>query len=920
MALLNNPFPVYDRSKLKKLIDKFNSYTDEDRTNRLFSLQKINYALNQTTFDIRLFNWVQSKAEREGSWQSHLAAYGINPDASFFLKGIQFANAVAKQIQPSDELIAVLPPAADSQDELLSEDEHSDDEPSETSTPEDEQPPEDNKRIYLLMQQRDELLEKTVDFKDDEAQLAQNQAQYLALSCEISQLAATQKRYKEIIERHETILTLARRKINALKGYTDEKTSAYLTESLTKNHVNNFNYSFRMKGWKDRLIFRVEDRGDLSEEQKLHAHEVAHDYFGDDAIVFMMELKEKEDSDVVYKPMVLGQFASQGDLRSVAKGLKGSPEYKIVGDLKHYFKQINDFCIKLKKAEAYHPDIKLSNFLVHKGKILVCDRKTFIHNPSPYASSIRSTPHYAPPQYKECLNEEQDGYLPIAGRVRFNMEQFMAYEIGMALKEFLLLSLLDDMKEEYWNPNASIASFLKNPSAQVSNIALIIREMTHEEEGKRLSIEKFQQLIPYIIQSTPNFYIKLQEIHPLSPEINAEIEQIKALLKNEQGLKGAEFLAKTNPIFIAVSARVPQEPRLTWYTEKLASKCYSECSKEYWSQFADKMEQELANKNWTQAPWYRKLAYYLSFGFFNVAQVAEVSELKHVDFKETEFLAHFHQLDFLSPLEMEHLGPVKVEHLTEFLGAHLEEIIPEKFQASPEDKTQDETSTKNTQSTKSGESPSGSIVYTGEDKDTKSPSGTVVSKKEKDAESPSGTVVIKKEEDSESPLSTVVIKKDTDAESPSGTVVTKKDTDAESPSGTVVTKKDTDAESSSGTVVAKKDEDSELLSGSIVYKTTEQYDEDPKTPPAFAKNIMKAPKFGQSVQEFFAEANADVAEFAAEKPMKRGIKYGSWRLPGGIKPLADAMKYGEYGAGFFATPPSMKQAKSEPVEAPRLQA
>ena len=865
MASLNNPFPSYNRSKLKKLIDKFNSCAEEDHTNRLFYLQKINYALNQTTFDMPLFNWVQSKTDREGSWQSHLAAYGINPDASFFLKGIQFANAVAKQIQekplPTDEIKPAVPSVDDSQDEILSDEDQSDDEPSETPSPEEE-PPEDNKRIYLLMQQRDELLEKVIDLKDDETKLALNQEQYLALSREISQIAATQKRYKDIIERHETILKLARRKINALKGYSDEKTSAYLTENLTKNHVNNFNYSFRMKGWKDRLIFRVEDRGDLSEEQKLHAHEVAHDYFGDDAIVFMMELKEEEDSDVVYKPMVLGQFASQADLRSVAKSLHGSPEYKIVGDMKHYFKQINDFCIKLKKAGAYHPDIKLSNFLVHKGKILVCDRKTFIHNPSPFASSIRSTPHYAPPQYSECLNEEQNGYLPIAGKVRFNMEQFMAYEIGMALKEFLILSLFDDIKEEYWNPNASIASFIKNPSAQVSNIALIIREMTHEEEGKRLSIEKFQQLIPYIIQSTPNFYIKLQEIHPLSPEINTEIEQIKALLKNEQNLKGADFLAKANPIFIAVSARVPQEPRLTWYTEKLASKCYSECSTEYWAQFADKMEQELAKQNWAQAPWYRKLAYYLSFGLFNVAQVTEVSELKLVDFKEPEFLSHFHQLDFLSPLEMENLGPVKVEHLTEFLGAHLEEITPEKFPKSPANETKDKTAekTKSAQTTKDSESPSGSIVYTGEDKDTESPTGTVVTKKEKDSESPSGTIVTKKEKDPESPT------------------------------------------------------------GSIVYKTTEQHDEDPKTPPAFAKKIKKAPKFGQSIQEFFAEANADVLGFTAEKPMKRGIKYGSWRLPGGIKPLADAIKYGEYGAGFFATPPTMKQAKPKTEDAPRLQA
>ncbi len=883
MALLNNPFPAYNRSKLKTLIDRFNSCAEEDHANRLFYLQKINYALNQTTYDILLFNWIQSKADKEGSWQSLLAFYGINPDASFFLKGVQFANAVAKHVQdqplPADKL-----KFDKSQDDILPEDEHSDDKSSKTPSPEEE-PLEDDKRIYLLMQQRDDLLEKTVSFTEDQTELALAQKQYLAISCEISQIAATHKRYKDIIERHKTILNLARRKINALKGYSDDKTTAYLTENLGKKHVNNFNYSFRMKGWNDRLIFRVEDRGDLSEEQKLHAHEVAHDYFGDDALVFMMEFKEEEDGDVVYKPIVLGQFANQGDLRSVAQSLKGSPESKIVGDLKYYFPQINDFCIKLKKAGAYHPDIKLSNFLVHNDKILVCDRKTFLHDPTPFASKIRSTPHYAPPQYKDCLNEEQDGYLSIAGRVRFDMEQFMAYEIGMALKEFMLLSLFDDKKEEYWHPHANIASFTKNPSAQVTNIALIIREMTHEEEGKRLSIEKFQQLIPYIVQSPSNFYTKLQELHPVSPEINAEIEQIQALIRKEQELKNADFLAKANPILMAISARVPQEPRLAWFAEKLASKCYSECSQKYWTQFTEKMERELANQNWAKAPWYRKLAYYLSFSFFNVAQVTKVSELKIVDFKEPEFLSHFHQLDFLAPIEMESFGPVKLEHLTEFLNVHLEEITPEKFQQSPEDETTDETKT-NTDS----ESPSGSVVYIGADKDSESLTGSVVyTKKDKDSESPSGTVVIKKDKNSESPSGTVVIKKDKDSESPSGTVVIKKDKDSKSPSGTVV------------------------------YKTTEQQDETPKTLPAFAKDkkVSKASKLAQSAQKFFAEANADAPQFPEEKPMKKGVRYGSWRI-GDVGVLHDLINKGEHGPSFFATPPSMKQLQQETLKTPPL--
>ena len=470
------------------------------------------------------------------------------------------------------------------------------------------------------------------------------------------------------------------------------------------------------------------------------------------------------------------------------------------------------------------------------------------------------------------------------------MEQFMSYQVGMAMKEFLILSLFGEIQEDYWNPYSGISIFLDKPSSTVMNIDLLIRELTHEEEGRRLPIEHLQKLLPYIMRSNESFMEELDKMFPLSAEINEEIEQIKKLLLNAEKLQGAAFLAKANPLFNAVSKRAPAEPRLTWYAEKLGAKCYNECSKQYWAQLSHKLESVLLIKDWAKATWYRKLAHIISFGYFRVPQVTDITEINTVDentllakdwakapwyrklahivsfgyFRvpkvtdvneanvvepnDPEFRSHLPQLDFLSPSAMNHLGSTKADHLREYLRFIL---TP---QASTSSGLIDTTNTASKKSKKKSLTPA--------PKD--SPASTCSTTSSKD-DIDTGTLVIIET----SNPGTVVIKE----ESNPGTVVIKE----ESNPGTVVIKE----ESNPGTVVIKK----ESTPGTVIIHKEKQVDE----------------------KAFFDKAKQDDPKASVGK---------GW-LKRKARRMGSLVTKGEYGPNFFVTPPEIKvppKAGNAPVD------
>ncbi|HBD7467537.1 TPA: Dot/Icm T4SS effector kinase LegK7 [Legionella pneumophila] len=685
------------------LVIAYNNAPEDDKIQKLFYLQKINYLLNKTQLNDDLFDWINDA--EEGGWLNELAKFSINPNASFFLKGMQFAKAITEEIKNKPEINS-----------------------SEVN-------------IYQLMQERDQLL-KEVEFE-------KCATRYAEINFLLNELALNDKKTKEIVERQTEILRLVAPKIKAIKGESIDNLPvipAYQTKELG-NHVNNFNFKFTMSGWDAPFVFRVEDRHELGKEQELHSYGVSK-YFIEDYSVFMMRFKA-EDGSTVYKPVILSQFANQNNLEEIAKQLKDGSPKNIAPRIGYYFVQLTDFCLKLIETHNYHPDIKLNNFLVHNNRVLVSDRKTFTTSDNPLASDILTSPLFAPDEFLKCLlfNKEGDpvGYNRNALWKRMNMPQFMAYQLGMALKQFLILTQLDELPDDFRNPDHSAVSHFKTPSRQIINLSLLVQELTRLDPDKRMTIKQFQTLLNFKNLPPDAFYQKVEEVFPSSQlGIAEDIEALNKVLNSD--LKGEALLKQANPVFTKLSKYDPKETRLTRLAEKLAIRCFNNVSKPYFQKLSGLIEstlekdvneirqllnpqsnsegllqkaspifmklferqpevpqltdlakqlaaqcfdessknyftrqlpllveEELLNQDWEQAPWYRKALHWLTFGYFRVDNVTEISSLKIPEHaKGKEFQIYFSQLLFLPNEEIKNMFTSKDSQTVDFLLGYIE--------------------------------------------------------------------------------------------------------------------------------------------------------------------------------------------------------------------------------------------------------
>lgn len=829
--------PPKRHTELTNLVTKFNETKKDAHVQRLFYLQKINYELNRTTPDEKLYNWVNSN-DKQG-FHAQLAKYSINPDASFFLKGIQFAEAIF--LNSEKKYIA------NPDKPVLSD------------------------REYQIMQRRDAILESgTFDTVSEE---------YLDLSLELRDLAHADERMKAMIEKQAKILKDVQPKIDAIKGSKKPEEIALLGISYKTDPLgpqgNNQNYKFKMGGWDEPMVFRVEDRSDLRLEQALHSHPVSK-YFIEDFALFTKKLQNRF-CPVEYRPIVLSQYATQGNLAEVAKRIQNESVHNVAPKIGFYFVQLTHFIDLLIDAKAYHPDMKLTNFLAHRNRILISDRKTLIDNPNPMADTVRSSPVYAPDEYIECIDFDSDplDFNEKASTTTLNMPQFMAYQLGMVLKEFLLLTQMDELPpvEEFRNADKSAASYFASPPKQIINLSLLVQELTRSDASKRMTIQQFKSLLKFRNQEPDNFYKEVEKVFPSADlGIQSEMDEINALLderKNESGFQkvarsfmdmlmpsyyGNDLLHRANKIFDKISMSVPKETRLTRMAEKLAVKCYKEYAHLYFEECSQSIENALFNNDWNQAPWYRKAMHWLTFGLYSIdrSPSQDISKIKiEQKLHGATFQTHFPLLEFLPSAELDNLGTLKSAHFKEFLFSHINEIVP-----------QDSDSSEELTSNTSEMDESGSLIGSSEkqsaDEHSKLPSGSIKIKKDENASAsdsddslPSGTMVIKKDEaqpatnsDSSLPSATMVIKKkksDKPAESkdslPSDTMVIKKEdkpsatkSDDSLPSATMVVKKkkgDKAIESKdslpSETMLIKKDEtdEEELPSATVVRKKVE---------------------------------------------------------------------------------------------------
>lgn len=635
--------PPSDFNTLLILVKEYNKVSIDDHIQRLFYLQKINYFLNNSEMTEALFAWIND-SEDDG-WLAQLNIYSINPNASFWLTGIQFAQAVTDKFNDN---------------KLLSS----------------------KKTQYELMQERDELL-KNHTFE-------QARYRYAKLSMELIHVTKTVSQLKERIEQHSHILLMAHDKIEAIKGNLSEsskqKLTSYSTEELG-NQVNNANFKFEMNAFPEPFIFRVEDRAELGLDQYLHSQEVSK-YFIDEFAVFMMEFTGTNQS-IVYKPVVLSQFANQGNLADIAQGLKklsGSKIHETIASrCTYYFAHLADFCLKLIEANAYHPDIKLTNILVHNQMVRISDRKTLTDKRNPKVREVRSSPLYAPPEYLDYLTDDHKGYKPKAVLKTIDMPQFMSFQLGLALKEFLMLTQCDELPEDddIRDLKREAATYFITPTRQILNLSLLAQELTRPDPAKRMTIEQFSKLMCHKQLSPDQFYQMVEQTMPSSElGFQEDLDLIQSILKSHW--KGMDLLKQANPIFIKVSQDKQADVRVLRMTETLALKCFKDFSKHYFVHCSQLIESQLFAQDWQKASWFRRILHIITFGWYAIDQVTKVSDITIAcDLDGDEFQAHVHQLEFI-PVEVlkETIGETALLHFKEYVLKHIGEIMPEDQESS----------------------------------------------------------------------------------------------------------------------------------------------------------------------------------------------------------------------------------------------
>ncbi|MBN9231485.1 MAG: hypothetical protein BGO90_04030 [Legionella sp. 40-6] len=516
MAQLNDPYQgKLPAKEIQKLITEFNAVPEGNHLHRIFLLHKINNLLNTVSYDQKLFEWVNQVDTVDGSWGKTLKEYGINPVASFFIKNHQFAQAASANC----EHVAGI-----------------------------NQP----QNLYEALQSRDALLVKSPTTDAD-------MSRYGQLSVYIQENIDKTPQFKETLERHTEVLNIVQDKINIIRGQVNPSTAdyKYQTQKLGENSNNNYNFVLKVKDEKNaslkKLVIRVEDRNSLSVEQKLHSYEVSK-YFGDDAALFTMAMKE--DGRVVYKPIVVSHFANAGDLQNLARNLKKEQKSitEIISTATHYFQRLVHFCQTLKEADTYHPDIKLTNFLVHNNMIRVCDRKTFVTEDKLLVKNIRSSPLYSPPQYYQCITGFGLNFK--AQTTEVDMNKFMSYQIGMAFKEFLILTQQEDIPRNFQNSNASILDSFdpEHYNNALFNFDYLIKALTRDEESLRLSLAHLPKLLLSIKSAPQKFIYQLKEIAQIPEDpLHAQIsEEIKSLSTEKNP---STLLDKANQLFERVAAQ-----------------------------------------------------------------------------------------------------------------------------------------------------------------------------------------------------------------------------------------------------------------------------------------------------------------------------------------------------------------------------
>ncbi|WED43917.1 serine/threonine-protein kinase [Legionella cardiaca] len=440
--------------------------------------------------DFTSLSAIKKPGDTEESLEQVLQSYGVHRDASILLRSAEFAIAYRRLAptttgEPLDEEKPVL--SMEQFYELLSQ-------------------------RYLILKQ---LLNKEYDSGNDAEKLHQKLAE---THLQIFRAVGNSTEIAELVQEHTDMLALTYAEFDVIQERLDQEFPGQQVEELEDKCINNTNLSFVIPcGETDlKLVIRQEDRDNAANEQWLHSNKIAR-FFIKDYASFMKQYAVE--NGFIYNPIAVSQYAKQGNLKKVAKKIPQDQSDMLVDKTQLYFNQICEFCLELIESGFYHPDIKLTNFLVDDDKVFISDRKSFQSEQQIKLAKIRTSPLYSPPELSRHVNNSHTTIKSHAAKQTLDLVPFMAFQVGMALKSFLLGG-----RSPSHFISADLLKSCPNPSVAHKNLVILSDALTRNVIEHRISIDVF-----YTMLSTENlqlptnqFLSKLREVAGKNPFVIAE--------------------------------------------------------------------------------------------------------------------------------------------------------------------------------------------------------------------------------------------------------------------------------------------------------------------------------------------------------------------------------------------------------------
>lgn len=486
--------------ELSNAITEYNEISENRSIKKLYYLQKINHYFREfmAKGHKAVIDWshicVWSRQEdktsdevEESGFEHHLQRYGIHRDASELLQSIEFSEAVVHFGKPLYDT---------------------------------------DKSFYQSLRDRDATFTATDKTEADKIK------EYHENNASIWNFYLTDETLRTTILRQRNILILIYPKLEAIQELVQQNFEGFASKIMGSLPANNQNFNFTVENpftmdeffpkKQHQLVIRVEDRNSLGDDRLLQTYPVS-EYFIEEYATVMVLFRDGQQE--TYLPVVISEYAPQGNLKTYAQSLYGKNDLEILKKTVDIFEQMSDFCLELKESGHYHPDIKLTNFLIHHDdQLRISDRKTIIDSERPIANTVCSTYDFSPPEYQQCFMNGNGGPVvkKVMERLTMEMNSFMSYQLGNVLKEFILESHnISYEKDKSAIRDKLLADLIskKKPNHNENNLLKLIQALTQKNPLKRLSILNFKALLEKTNCNEAEFLTELTKVCEIIEDI-----------------------------------------------------------------------------------------------------------------------------------------------------------------------------------------------------------------------------------------------------------------------------------------------------------------------------------------------------------------------------------------------------------------